>query len=160
MHVYNVLSLWQSPCRANAWAVAVGTTTPLLKKHFVCQLHFREDDVVTNFSHTLPHGDVVSFERDRYMLRKGTIPVTREILQESQLAECVKPSAHDASFLAGSLAGRFYAGCAAFSQAGRNVGLASYGAGCRAGLQARCCSFVAHERAQAMHSKKNGRYCT
>ena len=44
----------------------------------------------------------------------------------------VKPTAHDASFLAGSLAGRFYAGCAALSQAGRNVGLVSYGAGCRA----------------------------
>ena len=55
-----------------------------------------------------------------------------------------KPAAHDASFLAGSLAGRYYAGCAALSQAGRNVGLASYGAGCRAGLQARRCSFVAH----------------
>ena len=55
-----------------------------------------------------------------------------------------KPTAHDASFLAGSLAGRYYAGCAAPSQAGHNVGLASYGAGCRAGLQARCSSFVAH----------------
>ena len=56
----------------------------------------------------------------------------------------LKPTAHDASFLAGSLAGRFYAGGAALSQAGRNVGLASYGAGCSAGLQARCSSFVAH----------------
>ena len=62
----------------------------------------------------------------------------------------LKPSAHDARFVAGSLTGRYYVGCAALSQAGRNVGLASglasYGAGCRAGLQARCRSFVAHER--------------
>ena len=64
----------------------------------------------------------------------------------------IKPTAHDASFLAGSLAGRFYAGCAALSQTGRDVGLASYGADCRVGLQARCCSFVAHERAQTMHA--------
>ena len=61
-----------------------------------------------------------------------------------QVYPIIKPTAHDASFLAGSLAGRYYAGCAAPSQAGHNVGLASYGAGCRAGLQARCSSFVAH----------------
>ena len=60
----------------------------------------------------------------------------------------LKPSAHDARFVAGSLTGRYYVGCTALSQAGRNVGLASYGAGCRAGLQARCRSFVAHERNQ------------
>ena len=40
-----------------------------------------------------------------------------------------KPAAHDASFLHRKF---------------HNVGLASYGAGCYAGLQARCCSFVAH----------------
>ena len=89
MHIYNVLSLWQSPYRVNAWAVAAGTTNPLLKKHFVCQLHFREDDVVTSFIYTLPNGDLVFFERDRYVLRKGAIPVTRGITKELQLAECL-----------------------------------------------------------------------
>ncbi|XP_074100807.1 uncharacterized protein LOC141528577 isoform X2 [Cotesia typhae] len=65
----------------------------LLHKNFVCELHFKDDDIIRTFDRiNLPNGEVFDLPKERFHLKAGAIPVQEDMIVDHHDARVLDSS--------------------------------------------------------------------